>query len=57
VVDENVRARALEIARRIQAKVDGRTAKVAWRAREKDPQTLDAAGRLVAALARALGRA
>jgi len=57
VVDEDVRARALEIPRRIEVKVDGRTAKVAWRAREKDPHTLDAAGRLVAALRRSLSRA
>lgn len=55
-VDEDVRARALEVARRIQVKVDGRTAKVAWRGREKDPSTLDAAGRLIAALRRSLAR-
>jgi len=56
VVDEDVRARVLEIPRRIEVKVDGRTAKVAWRTREKDPHTLDAAGRLVAALRRSLAR-
>ena len=55
-VDEDVRARSLEIARRIQVKVDGRTAKVAWRGREKDPSTLDAAGRLIAALRRSIAR-
>ncbi len=56
VVDEDVRARALDIGRRIEAKVEGRTAKVAWRAREKDTGTLDAAGRFVAALRRSIGR-
>lgn len=55
-VDEDVRARALEIGRRIQVKVGGRTVKVAWRGREKDPTTLDAAGRLIAALRRSISR-
>jgi hypothetical protein len=56
MVDEDVRARSLEIGRRIQVKVDGRTAKVSWRGREKDPGALDAAGRLIAALRRSISR-
>jgi hypothetical protein len=55
-VDDDVRARSLEIARRIQVKVDGRSAKVAWRGREKDPRTLDAGASLVAALVRSASR-
>lgn len=52
-LDASVRARLLEIPRRVEVKVDGLAAKITWRGAEKDPRVLDAACSTAAALTRA----
>lgn len=52
-LDERVRARLLEIPKRVEVKIDGPSAKITWRGAEKEAIVLDAACSTAAALARA----
>lgn len=57
VLDDDVRARILAFTRSADLEVAGGEAKLTWRGAEADPAVLDAAGGLVASLARACAKA
>ena len=51
-IDETVRARILAMPASVTLRVDGRTAKVTWRGKEKESRTLDTALGLAAAVSK-----
>ena len=56
VLDDDARARILEIGRHPDVRIEGDLARISWHGAEKDPVVLEAAARAVAALVRACAR-